>query len=335
MANDPASGSQQQDVVAKAGAFAEGLHTVGDSLVQARQAAQDTLVQDVASANSTLHSIGLLTTQIIATKASGQSTADLENQRDGDLRTLAQLTGSKFSKQENGDIQVIAGNSVLPLRANTGPFSVAPTTISGGTPASSIPPVQLNGKTLSGFGGQIGANLTLRDTTLPNMQLQLDSFAQSVSTTFQGQGLPLFTDPSGAIPTTPTTGYSMTIQVSAAVTATPSMVRDGTTPSSLAGDTTLINKVLQNVFSSSATGLPEQATSLVAGYAQMASEAQSTATTNASLRTGLESRLSAITGVSVDSEMAQLVQLQAAYAANAKVVTATQNMWTALLGVMP
>ena len=42
-----------------------------------------------------------------------------------------------------------------------------------------------------------------------------------------------------------------------------------------------------------------------------------------------------MTGVSVDSELAQMVRLQAAYGANAKVITATQEMWTQLLQMVP
>jgi flagellar hook-associated protein 1 FlgK len=41
-----------------------------------------------------------------------------------------------------------------------------------------------------------------------------------------------------------------------------------------------------------------------------------------------------VTGVSVDSEMSDMIQLQNAYAVNAKVITAVQDMWNDLLGMM-
>ena len=334
LVNDPASASQQLDVIDKAGALVNGLQTVGNALVKGRQAAQDTLVKDVTTANDSLHAVGLLTDQIIATKASGQSTADLENQRDGELQTLAQLTGARFIKSANGDILGIAGNSLLPLHADQGPFSLGSTNFSGATPAASVPALKLDGIVASGLGGEIGANLALRDTTLPNLQAGLDQFAQSLASAFQGQGLPLLTDPAGAVPPTGTAGFSLTIQVSASVRANPAIVRDGTGPTGAAGDPTLINNVLNTVFSPSATGLPAQASSLIAGFAQQATQAKASADTNTAVRTGLEARLSSITGVSVDSELAQLVQLQAAYAANAKVVTVVQDMWVQLLGVI-
>ena len=321
-------------MISKADALTNGLHTVGDALVKGRQAAQDTLVKDVSTANDALHALGLLTDQIIATKAAGQSTADLQNRRDGELRSLAQLAGARFVKQPNGDLLAIGGNSVLPLHASSGPFSLGNANFNGSTPASSVPVLTLDGAPAAGLGGTIGANLKLRDTTLPGLQSGLDQFAQSLAVGFQGQGLPLLTDPSGAVPPAGTAGFAQTIQVSAAVRANPALVRDGTGPTGAAGDSTLIRNVLSNVFSSSATALPAQASTLVASYAQQASQAKGTASTDTAVRSGLETRLSSVTGVSVDSELAHLVQLQAAYGANAKVVSVVQEVWNQLLQVV-
>lgn len=331
LTTDPASGSQQLDVLDKAGAVANGIQSLGNSIVQGRQAAQDTLVSDVTTVNTALTSLGTLSTQIIAAKAAAQSTAGLEDQRDGQMQNLAQILGAKFVPQPNGDILVIAGNSVIPTRATSGPFSLGPVNFTPGTPAASVPPLVMDGSPIAGLGGEVGANLTLRDHTLPGMQAGLDGFAQSLASTFQAQGLPLFTDGSGAVPPAGTLGFSGTIQVSAAVQATPTMLRDGIGAPGPAGNTALISHVLNNVFSSAATGVPNQASSLVANYAGMASQASAQATTNTSLRTGLANRLSSVTSVSVDSELSQMVQLQAAYAANAKVIAATQTMWTQLL----
>lgn len=331
LSNNPASGSQQVDVLSKAGSLVDGIHTLGTALVQARQTAQDTLIQDVSTANDALHALGQLSDQIIAAKAAGQSTADLEDARDGQQRSLAQLIGARFISQPNGDVQAIAGNSLLPLRASSGPFSLGNANFNGATPASSVPALLLDGAPANNLGGEIGANLSLRDTTLPTLQSKLDGFAQSLAASFQGQGLPLLTDGGGAVPPAGTAGFSLTVQVSAAVQANPAMLRDGAGPAGAAGDTTLINNVLQNVFSSAVTGLPAQASTLVAGYAALASQSKATADTNTAVRSGLESRLSAVTGVSVDSELAHMIQLQSAYAANAKVITAVQDMWNQLL----
>ncbi len=247
------------------------------------------------------------------------------------MQTLSQLIGARFIEQPNGDVTAIAGNSVLPLRANSGPFALANVNFNGATPAASVPTLTMSGAAVSGLGGEMGANLALRDTTIPGMQSQLDGFAQSLAASFQTQGLPLLTDGSGTVPPAGTAGFALTIQVSSAVQTTPTMLRDGTGPAGAAGNTTLINGVLDNVFSTDAAGLPAQASNLVANNAAIASQASATAQTNTSIRTGLQTRLSSETGVSVDSELTQMIQLQNAYEANAKVVTAVQTMFNQLL----
>ena len=209
LGNDPSSGPQQLDVLSKAGSLVGGIHTLGAAFVQARQTAQDTLVQDVSTANDALHALGQLSTQIVAAKAAGQSTATLEDQRDGQMQSLAQLTGARFIEQPNGDVLAIGGNSPLPLRAESGPFTLANVNFNGATPSASVPALMLDGMPVAGLGGEIGANLTLRDTTLPAMQSGLDGFAQALAASFQGQGLPLLTDGSGTVPPAGTAGFSL------------------------------------------------------------------------------------------------------------------------------
>jgi flagellar hook-associated protein 1 FlgK len=50
------------------------------------------------------------------------------------------------------------------------------------------------------------------------------------------------------------------------------------------------------------------------------------------LADGLEARFTRESRVDVDSEMASLIQLQNAYAANARVMSTAQTMWETLFG---
>jgi flagellar hook-associated protein 1 FlgK len=54
----------------------------------------------------------------------------------------------------------------------------------------------------------------------------------------------------------------------------------------------------------------------------------------AGLLATLQQRFNTQSAVSVDNEMTIMIQLQQAYAANAKVVGAVQSMWDALLGTV-
>jgi flagellar hook-associated protein 1 FlgK len=226
-------------------------------------------------------------------------------------------------------------------------------------------------------GGQIGADITLRDTTLPTDQAGLDEFAQGLSNRFAGQGLTLFTDPSGNVPTgggTPAqagyVGYAGTIQVNSAVTADPSLVRDGTnavaatgfTPNPSggpAGFTELISNVVIHTFGTQSRygvaqpalntqglgpignlivpfngagdTLSDFAASLVSFQAQQSAATTSSLTTEQALQTSLNAKVTAVSGVNMDTEVSQMLSLQNAYSANARVIAGVQAMFTQLL----
>ncbi len=330
---DPANAAQQRVVVNGADALARGVNALGQAVAGTRQSAQDAAVADVASANGALHDIGDLSDRIIEATARGESTADLEDQRDRSIRVLSDLTGARVLRQANGDALALAGGLVLPLRSATGPFALASATLAPDTPAGAVPRLSLDGVAVIGqpIGGRIGANLALRDGTLLGLQAGLDQFAQSLAARFDLQGLTLFTGATGAVPALPTAGFAQDVRVSAAVISAPAMLRDGAGPTGAAGATTLIDRLLDRVLGSAPGSLVVTASALVSQSAGLAADAAGQLATGQAVQSSLDKKLAAGTGVSLDTETADLVRLQNAYAANAKVITAAQAMWTQLL----
>ena len=376
---DPSNAAGQSAVVVAANALASTINGAANAYQAGRQTAQNSIVSDVATLNTTLAQIGSLSQQIIAAKVDGTSTADLENQRNVAEGTAAQLAGINFLPQQNGDVVALLGGDQINLQSSTGPFTIANATLSA---ANTGPALTLNGQDVSALvtTGTIGGNLQLRDTILPAGQAGLDEFSETLATRLGNQGLQLFTDASGAIPAgggTPVQstylGFANTIQVNPAVTANNALVRDGTntvaagtggaagfTPNPTGGPSgfaTLINNVLQYGFGADAqagTPQPEPATTglgvngtvtlnyqtsnTIGGFAANLVAAQSTAVNAAStaltngtgLQTTLQAKLQSGTGVSIDSELSNLIILQNAYGANAKVLTAAQSLWTVL-----
>ena len=196
-----------------------------------------------------------------------------------------------------------------------------------------MPPLLLSGQDVTGrlTGGRLGAQLALRDQALPGLQAGLDGFAQALAARFDTQGLPLFTDPAGAVPATVQPGFAQTIRVSAAVQAAPAMLRDGTGPAGAAGASVLLERVLGRVLGSGTGGLQSMAQGITANHAGLAAEAAGKLQTDKGVQTALTAKLASTSGVSVDAELADLVRLQNAYAANAKVLQATQTIWSGLL----
>jgi flagellar hook-associated protein 1 FlgK len=269
--NDPSNVTQQSAVVQSAATLTSSINALSQGYGAARQTAQNALVTQVGQLNTALGSIGALNTQIVALQSEGISTADLVNQRSQVESTITGLISANFQTQPNGSVIVTTANgSQLPTNtANPLAISAATTGPTTFYPGGGLPGITLGGQDITAqlSGGSIGANVTLRDSTIPTYQANLDEFSENLSTRFAGQGLTLFSSPSGTIPQSTGTpvesgyvGYAGSITVNPAVVANPSLVRDGTqavagsatgpsafTPNptgGLAGFTTLISRVL-------------------------------------------------------------------------------------------
>ncbi len=265
---------RQTGVVTAATRLARQLNALSEAVTGQRQTAQNSIVDEVGTLNTALTSIGTISDQIMQLKAQGLSTADLENQRDAQMGTVSGLLSVRFQAQSNGDMLVMTTSGLmLPTRGGDALSTSAANIGANATYPGGIPAITLAGTdvTTQLSGGQIGANIALRDTTLPTDQAQLDEFAETLTTRFDAQGLTLFTDANGSVPVASGppaqagyVGYAGTIQVNATVAATPSLVRDGThavagsatgasafIPNTAAGPSgfqTMINRVLDYSF---------------------------------------------------------------------------------------
>jgi len=368
----PDDSTAQGTVISDAQNLAANISTLSQAYQAERQTAEDTTAATVATVNTDLTTIGSLSTQIISLKAQHIDTADLENQRAGVMSDLSSQLSVSFSTTTTGDVLVkTADGTALPTRpttnsvtlpSSTWPLSTSDTPLTAGSDA---PAISLNGTdvTTSLTGGTLGANIQLRDTILPKMQAQMDSFSYSLASRFDAQGLTLFTDGDGNMPASaPTTttpagivGLSSTLQVNPQIIANPSEIVSGTN----AGDSdSVIADVLSYTFGtqladgstqpaaptsglgpggtlstgySGAQSLGSLATALTAQQASVIAGATTSLTTASSVQTTLQAKVASISGVNTDDELSSIVTLQNAYAANAKVVSAVQSMFSSLI----
>ncbi len=73
------------------------------------------------------------------------------------------------------------------------------------------------------------------------------------------------------------------------------------------------------------------ASTVLASQAQESASISSQTDTEQAVQTTLGNKLSTESGVNMDTEMSQMIQLQSAYGANARVLTTMQAMFTQLL----
>lgn len=385
LTSTPDSASAQSTVVSAASSFAQSVNTLASTYQTQRQTAQDTIVSSVSDINTDLTTIGALSTQIMNLKSTGQDTAALENQRYTALSSLSSELSVSWSESANGDMTIsTADGTTLPTRdtssatgatvSSTWPLSTSSAQISvsstypGTSSSTAIPAITLNGQDVTTHltGGTLGASITLRDTTLPTMQAQLDSLTSTVAMRLSAQGMPLFTSGAdGNVPGTSQTdltptgsvGFSQNMSVSSVYSDDPSKLLDNSTSGTQTvqnvlsyafGTTSDASGTAQTAAPSSNLGLSgtlstgytgnqgiiSLATSLTAQQAATASNASSSLALSQTTQTNLTSSLSGTSTVSVDTEMANIVTLQNAYAANAKVVSTVQTMFSALLSAI-
>lgn len=374
------SSTAQSTVLAAASSFAQSLNSLAEATQTQRQNAQDAVVSSVSDINTNLTTIGNLSTKIMTLKSQGLDTADLENQRFTALSSLSSDLSVSWKVSTNGDMSITTSDGlILPTHnttsgatnavSSTWPLRTSEAQIStsmsypGTSDVNSIPAITLNGKDITGHltGGTLGGNITLRDTTLPTMQAQLDSLAYTAASRFSSQGMTLFTTSNGTVPGASQTeitpagsaGFAQDIQVSQAYQDDPSLLVSGSTSVvqnvlSYAFGTTQSDGSSQTEAPSTGLGMTGQlstgysgsqsligvATSLTANQAATANTASSNLSLAQTTQSSLSSSLSGTSSVSVDTEMANIVTLQNAYSANAKVISSVQSMFTALLNAV-
>jgi flagellar hook-associated protein 1 len=256
--------------------------------------------------------------------------------------------------QQQVSIVNVTDPGALPLQngASANPLLVG-VNLSGGVTASVLSTLNtaLSGNGLT-FGGS-GTSLTVTGSSTA----ALSSASTTTTTQSLASGspqLPLFTDGSslytGQITSSGSqmTGLAGRIQVNPAVLANPSALSVySTSPATAAGDNTrsnfLFTQLTSGTFSySPQTGLGSAAQPFqgsLSNYLQSFISQQSNASTVATqLQQGqsvvvstLQQKFNSTSAVNIDTEMANLIQVQNTYAANAHLMTVVQSMMQTLL----
>lgn len=402
LTSTPQSSAAQSTVISDANSLVDTIHTLTSTYTQQRQATQDNISASVSTINTDLTQIGEISQQIVKLKIVGGDTSALENQRLGVMSSLSSQVSVSYTEKTNGDMIVTTADgtklptrpdqtglddSTVTLPSSTWPlttqdatltssmyYSASGVTADGITTAGGVPAITLNGKDITTHltGGTLGANVTLRDQTYPQMQAQLDSFSYTLMNRFSSAGMALFTNGTS----TPTDLTDITadspkglVGLSSKLSVSTSYTDD---PSSLAkdGDTTLVTTVLNDTFGTSSSyvssdtsttysgtdlsaptsglgpdgsqstgytgeqGLVALATTLTSNQGATIADATSSLTSSTYVQTTLSAQVANVSGVNVNNEMAKVVTLQNSFTANAKIISTVQTMFDALMNAI-
>ncbi|CAL78595.1 putative flagellar hook-associated protein 1 (HAP1, FlgK protein) [Bradyrhizobium sp. ORS 278] len=209
LASSPSSVSLQSAAVSALDDFASQLRSTSSSVQTLRGNADKDIASSVQSVNDDLKQISDLNVEIRKMAASGQSTADLEDERNSALQDLSSYMNVSYYTASNGDLQVYtsSGRALVDSSAHT----LSYTTSANISASSSFSGIMVDGVDVSSqiTSGKIGSLITLRDDTLPAVQTQLDQLASQLRSALNG-----ITEGASAVP--PPTTLTGTASVSSA-----------------------------------------------------------------------------------------------------------------------
>ncbi|PJI86101.1 flagellar hook-associated protein 1 FlgK [Yoonia maricola] len=360
--SDPASELRLAAVVSRLEGVTGTLQSNSSSIQSLRQDADATIARDIDTLNSALRQVDALNTDILRLSGSGDDPSALLDARQRAVDQIAGIVPIREIPRDNGSIGLMttSGTPLLDSAPREFGFQRTPTITADMTLASgALGAITLDGEVLdpaNGIGrldgGSLGAAFALRDQTLVEAQGALDEIAADLIARFQDVAndpslapgdLGLLTDQGNPMDVSDLPGLAGRIAVNSAVIAAEggdsALLRDGLNAvvAGPAGDATQINRWIA-ALDTPRTDVPGATTASASGrIAAYVSEIGTTrllaeeqlSFTTARWETLREAELA--DGVDTDVELQKLLQIEQAYAANAKVVQTIDAMMQRLM----
>ena len=363
-ASGPESQARLDAVAARASELASAISGASRSLSDMRSAADNAIAADVDRLNTMLTQVRDLTQQIVATSVSGADTSAMIDQRQVLIDRINVIVPVREIPRDHGGLALYSQGGAILLDGSAAQI--------GFTPANTVTPgMTLAGGTLSGLsingrdlpllsgvnplrGGTLSAHLAVRDDLAVAAQDELDALAQNLVDRFAtpavdptlapGQdglftfGAPPFTGP----------GLSERLQVNAIVDPAAGgqswRLRDGINAAGPgpAGEADLLRAMTAALNAPLALpsgrlgGTALSAAGAVASLADWAGlqndlAEQRSGFAEAAQAQAFEAELSL--GVDTDTELSNLMRIEQAYAANARVLQTLDDMMEDLLRI--
>lgn len=334
----------------------EGLALASRDVQDMRTNADTQIAQDVAKLNTALQQVEDLNVQITQTLSRSGSSPALLDQRQAVLDTIGSIVPINVVPRDNGSIAIYSegGAVLLDISAGTVGFEQQNVvtefqTLDNGT----LSGLTLNGQDLRTSalgGGSLGGHFAVRDTYGVEAQAQLDTIARDLVERFADPAIDstrapgeagLFTDAGTAFDVSDEVGLSRRLALNTAVNpATGGEVwrlRDGVgaTVPGPSGDATLLGDMLgaletarvpaSGSLGTGAGSMADLMAALNGSLAATRSNAEQDLSFTAARLTEL-TQLQLSEGVDTDQELQNLLILEQAYAANARVIQAADSM---------
>lgn len=365
--SDPSSDARLTTVLNAAQSLADHLKTTSGSIQAARMEADRDIATQVETLNKGLKSVEQINISIQQSIAHGKDPSALVDLRQRTIDELSSIVPMKQVPRANGKIALFTPGGAILLDGRAAELSFARTativpemTQAGG----GLSGLQINGNPVSSggprspiAGGSLAALFEIRDEAAVSAQARLDAVARDLVERFQDPALDasrapgdpgLFTDAGTAFAATNEVALSSRLSLNAAVdpdqggavwrlrdglgATSPGEVGNGALLADLTGALTAARTTPSGGFSSTLRSASALASEYLSGIRANRADAE-LGLSHAAARLESLKLMEFETGVDTDAEMQKLLQIEQTFAANAKVMTAADEMIQLLMQI--
>jgi flagellar hook-associated protein 1 FlgK len=332
LSTNPSDAGSREAVLSAGQNLADAFNTASSALTS-QQASLNTLVtRDVSQINQLTKQIAALTPQINALEAAGQDGGTLEDQQNQLILSLSKLTNVSITQSNDGvtistgsGTALVVGNQSFNLQTTTGNDGMTHVLDQNGMDITS-----------SITGGDLGGSIQTRDTAISGLLTQLNTLANQFASAMNAAQVSGY-DQNGDAGTDffKSSGASATISAGTieVAIADPSQIA-ASSDGSFGGNGNLANFTAVQSKALPAGLTPGDAyANLVYQVGSLTSNANAESTATTTSLNQLNDQLSAVSGVSIDEESANLIQYQQAYEAAARVVSTIQDLLTVTMSM--
>lgn len=347
---NPTGQAERQAVLSRAQIMTDQFHYVSRTLSDAVTQLEESITPQVNEINRIVEQIALLNGNIKNTELVSGNANEMRDQRDYMIRQLSEQLGVKFTENDDGttDVYVTNDTTGIPyylvngtqfgaLNAAGSPADVTVADYLGVTSPALDPTLGAPFYSSDTAGGALWATLKMRDVTIPSYLAQVDALAAGVvsaANTQHNNGYDLtgtvtnidFFDPAGTTATSIKLDTALTmnrIAASGSATSTGDNSNAVAMAQLLNDTTTMTTATFSNYYNS-----------LVAQVGLDVQTAKTVVTQDAAFMKQLTTLRDSQSGVSLDEELANLIQYQRSYQASAKLITTATEMMDVVINMM-
>ncbi|MCK8464094.1 flagellar hook-associated protein FlgK [Aliiroseovarius sp. S1339] len=343
------------------------LKGTSDHIQKVRLDADHAIARQVAALNAGLEDVRSINVKIQEARSRGVDPSGLMDLRQMKIDELSPIVPLKQLPRENGMIALITTGGTLLLDGK--PAQLGFTSVNTVVPEMTLAGGALSGLTINGLpvdvgggrsliaGGSLAGQFEVRDSVAVTAQQRIDGFARDLVERFQDPALDptrapggpgMFTDGGAAFVATDEIALSSRLAINAAVDPVQGgalwRLRDGLGAASQGnvGNASLLNKLADALgaarvpVSGGFSGVARASAGLASDLLSLVSSDKLQSETRLGFATAQHQTLRQMElskGVDTDAEMQKLMQIEQAYAANARVISTADEMIQTILAI--